>query len=95
MHSLDLLSQISKMFRMEISRVLFFGQSLSLIDLYTRGDLGRAMQHLQKRGMKNHKRSVTLYCYQKIAGLPLKEIAIQLSFSHYGSMSGLIAKFYR
>ena len=53
------------------------------------------LQTIRGRGMKNPARSAAIYCCRKMAGLPLNEIAQQFGFSHYGSVSGSIAKFDR
>ena len=53
------------------------------------------LQAVRGRGMKNPARSAATYCCRKMACLPLNEIATQFGFSHYGSVSGSIAKFDR
>ena len=53
------------------------------------------LQAVRGRGMKNPARSAAIYCCRKLAGLPLNQIATQFGFSHYGSVSGSIAKFDR
>ena len=53
------------------------------------------LQTARGRGMKNSARSAAIYCCRKMAGLPLNEIANQFGFSHYGSVSGSIARFDR
>jgi putative transposase len=47
------------------------------------------------RGKKNIARSAAIYCCRKTAGLPLNEIATKFGLSHYGSVSGSVAKFDR
>ncbi len=53
------------------------------------------LQTARGPGMKNPARSAAIYCCRKMAGLPMNEIAKQFGFSHYGSVSGSIAKFDR
>lgn len=53
------------------------------------------LQTARGRGIKNPVQSAAIYCCRKMAGLPLNEIAKQFGFSHYGSVSGSIAKFDR
>ena len=53
------------------------------------------LQTSRGRGKKNIARSATIYCSRKMAGLPLNEIARQFGLSHYGSVSGSVAKFDR
>ena len=54
---------------------------------------GEILQTARGRGKKNIARSAAIYCCRKMAGLPLNEIAGQFGLSHYGSVSGSVAKF--
>lgn len=51
------------------------------------------LQMARGRGKKTIARSAAIYCCRKMAGHPLNEIARQFGFSHYGSVSGSVAKF--
>jgi len=53
------------------------------------------LQAARGRGKKNIARSAVINCCRKMAGLPLNEIAKQFGLSHYGSVSGSVAKFDR
>ncbi len=53
------------------------------------------LQSSRGRGKKNIARSTAIYCCRKMGGLPLNEIAKQFGLSHYGSVSGAVAKFDR
>ncbi len=53
------------------------------------------LQVARGRRKKNIARSAAIYCCRKTAGLPLNEIAKQFGLSHYGSVSGSVAKFDR
>ena len=53
------------------------------------------LQSSRGRGKKNIARSAAIYCCRKMAGLPLNEIAKPFGLSHYGSVSGAVAKFDR
>ncbi len=55
----------------------------------------KILRTVRGRGMKNTARSAAIYCCRKLAGLPLNEIAAQFGCSHYGSVSGTVAKFER
>ena len=51
------------------------------------------LQAARGRGKKNIARSAAIYYCRKMAGFPLNEIAKQFGLSHYGSVSGSVAKF--
>ncbi len=53
------------------------------------------LQVARGRGKKNIARSAAIYYCRKMVGLPLNEIAKQFGLSHYGSVSGSVAKFDR
>ena len=88
----DLLSQITKMFQVEIHGVCLMDNHYHLL---IKTPEEQVLQVARGRGKKNIARSAAIFYCRKIAGLPLNEIAKQFGLSHYGSVSGSVAKFYR
>lgn len=70
----------------------FIMQAVSIVFVTSEEEV---LQAARGRGKKNIARSAAIYCCRKMAGHPLNEIATQFGLSHYGSVSGSVAKFER
>ncbi|SET36507.1 REP element-mobilizing transposase RayT [Nitrosomonas marina] len=75
-----------------VPSVLAIIQAVSLVFASPEKEI---LQAVRGRGMKSHARSAGIYCCRKFAGLSLNEIATAFGLSHYGSVSGSVARFER